>query len=583
MTYRIPGLLVFCLGLSSAGAGCTVADDGGASLGGPPRSTLGAGTGTATSVMDDMDLTGGSLVPYMDAVQAVYTNGLSAEALTRNALITNLRANRAMVMLPLATETYADDSEHEELLEHAWRLDPELLRYRLRHKETREVMGYLVSCALEQGQSVSYTDTRTGKTYEFPGEIGICPHWNEQGVHEGPAGAKCRQLITACLLALVNPTGRRITVSLRGQAFPNHRPGLLSPGPSVRVGTTTEDDAAIPSFGSCKSDTRGLSRNCGWTAEHVGTCSPGSTVTLGARGTPVDECDHRLPVAPGRSDDDTILRVCDGIHGCNAGSPAHVAQTEVRCSDRSEPALRFECPSSGYFSVMSGPLMSRRASGAPGKDGAPAPRKLAGFSVASRPPTAGPMPIGAGIVVEPAPFQPAVYPAQEADIFGWREGAFYGNFWTETNPLHEKLTPEMNEVDEEGNLYPAPRSGAVVFRHAFACTGEHWDDEIAYQKDRLCAGGDEDEDCVAHSVGACGDSYNITNCPPLHQCDLEDGGLVEGDGDFQECAGDGGTWLHPITSFLNDPVDVVRRPWLPVPGMPTPGGSGTSPLLPLCP
>ncbi|WP_438013557.1 hypothetical protein WMF18_21730 [Sorangium sp. So ce315] len=571
MTYRIPGLLVFCLGLSSAGAGCAVAGDGAPSLDGPPRATLGAGTGAATSVLDDLGSASDVLVPYMEAVQGVYTNGLSAEALTRNALITNLRANRVMVMLPLATETYADDSEHN------------VLHYRLRHEPTREVMSYLVSCALEQGQSVSYTDTRTGDTYEFPGEIGICPHWNVQGVHEGFGGAKCRQLITACLLAHVNPTGRSITISLRGQAFPEHRPGLLSPGPSVRVGTATEDDEPIASFGPCRTDTRGLSRNCGWTAEHVGTCSPGSTVTLGAGGKPVDACDGDPSVAAGQSDEDTVLRVCDGIHGCDARSPAHIAQSEVRCSGRREPALRFACPSSGYFSVMSGPRMSRRPSGAPGKDGAPAPRKITAFSVASRPSAVGVSGIDDLRTFEPTPFRSAVYPASEADVFRWREGAFYGNFWTEENPLHPKFTPEMNEVDEEGNFYPAPRNGAVVFRHAFACTGELWNDEIAYQKDRLCAGGDEDEDCVAHPVGACGDSYNIANCPPLHQCARDDGGLVEGDGDFQQCTGDGGTWRHPITSFLHDPEDVVRRPRLHLPGLLTPGGSGTSPAPALCP
>ncbi|WP_437729737.1 hypothetical protein [Sorangium sp. So ce1335] len=578
MTYRIPGLLVFCLGLSSAGAGCAAAGDDASSLDGPTRSTLGAGPMTATGTVADVDVFADALVPYMDAVQAVYTNGLSAEALTRNALITNLRANRAMVMLPLATATYADDSVHE------------VLRYRLRHEPTREVMSYLVSCALEQGQSVSYTDTRTGDTYEFPGEIGICPHWNRQGVHQGSGGAKCRQLITACLLAHVNPTGRSITISLRGQAFPDHRPGLLSPGPSVRVGTATEDDEPIASFAPCRTDTRGLSRNCGWTAEHVGMCSPGSTVTLGAGGKPVDACDDDLPVAGGPSDDDTVLRICDGIHGCNARSPAHIAQSEVRCSGRREPALRFECPSSGYFSVMSGPRLSRRPSGAPGKDGAPASRKIDAFSVASRPSPVGVSGTDDLRTSEPAPFRPAVYPAQEANVFRWREGAFYGNFWTEENPLHPKFTPEMNEVDEEGNFYPAPRDGAVVFRHAYACTGEFWDDEIAYQKDRLCAGGhdddgdgDDDDDCVAHPVGACGDSYNITNCPPLHQCALDDGGLVAGDGDFQECTGGGGTWHHPITSFLNDPVDVVRRPRRPGPEQSSPGGSDPSTTPPLCP
>lgn len=571
MTYRIPGLLVFCLGLSSAGAGCAVAGDEASSLDGPPRATQGAGSMTVTGTVDAMDVFDNELLAYKEAAQGVYTNGLSAEALTRNTLITNVRANRAMVRLPLATETYADDSDYP------------LLHHRLRHEPTREVMKYLVSCALEQDQSVSYTDTRTGETYEFPGEIGICPHWNVQGVHEGFGGAKCRQLITACLLALVNPTGRSVTVSLRGQAFPEHRPGLLSPGPTVRVGTATEADVAIPSFGPCRADTKGLSRNCGWTAEHVGMCTPGSTVTIGAGDDAVDACGDDVSGAVAPSDDDTILRVCDGIRGCNAGSPAHIVQREVRCSGRREPALRFECPSSGYFSVMSGPRRSRRATGASGGDQASPAGKSAGFRVASRAPAVGVSGDDDRRTPGSTPYRPAVYPASEGDVFRMREGAFYGNFWSEGNPLHPKFKPEMNEVDEEGNLVnPAPRSGAIVFQHAFACTGEHWNDEIAYQKGRLCAGGDEQNDCVAHSVGACGDSYNTTNCPPLHQCSVNDGGLVEGDGDFQECQGDGGTWHHPITVVLNNSLDVVQKPRLLLPGPSTPGGSGISTTPELC-
>ncbi|WP_437302165.1 hypothetical protein [Sorangium sp. So ce388] len=578
MIYRIPGLLVFCLGLSSAGAGCAVAGDDASSLGGPPRSAQ--GVGSATSVLDGIESAGDVLVPYMDAVQAVYTNGLSAEALTRNALITNVRANPAMVRQPLATSTYADDSEFNREGDSQDHRDREVLRFRLRHEPTREVMSYLVSCALEQGQSVSYTDTRTGQIYRFPGEIGICPQWGEHGVHQGSDGAKCRQLVTACLLALVNPTGQSITLSMRGQAFPEHRPGLLSPGPTVRVGTADEDDDAIASFGPCKTDARGPSRNCGWTAEHVGTCSPTSTVEIGAGGKPLDDCDDDPSAALARSDDDTILRVCDGIHGCDAGSPAHIAQSEVHCDGRPQPALRFQCPSSGYFSLMSGPRVSRRAGGAPGRDGASAPWSSDGFSVASRRSMVGPLSVDGLIIAEPPPFHAAVYPAPEADVFRWREGAFYGTFWGR-NPLHSKFTAAMNEVDEDGTFYPAPVSGEPVFQHAFACTGEFWNDQIAYQKDRLCAG--PDDDCVAHSVGACGDSHDIADCPPLHQCSVDDGMVVEGDGDFHECAGDGGTWHHPITVYLNNPSAVVRTAPLVDPGLPALNVPRVPITWPLCP
>ncbi|WP_433926126.1 hypothetical protein AB3662_24690 [Sorangium cellulosum] len=572
-------MLAFCLGLTSAGAGCAVAGDDAPSLGGPPRATQGGGTVTGTvggdwSIID-------VLGPGAEVLEGVYTNGLSAEALTRNALISNVRANRAMVMLPLATETYADDSEHKELYEHELRLDPKLLRYRLRHKETRDVMRYLVSCALEPGQSVSYTDTRTGESYEFPGEIGLCPPWGDKGLDElDGAGVKCRQLVSACLLSRVNPTGHKVVLSMRGQAFPEHRPELLTPAPSVRVVTGTEDNGAIASFAPCQRDAVGRSRKCGWTSEHVGTCSEGSIVYIGAGSEPLGECEDDAAAPTERSDNDTIVRVCDGIRGCEAGSPDELDQREVRCSGRSEPALRFECRSSGYFSVMSGPRAVRRM-----REGASRPPSRGAFTVASRPPPPDfldAMPTGGGITieVEPAPYHAAVYPAQEADVFRWREGAFYGDLWL-PGSLHTKLTDQMNEVSPDGTFHAAPHSGVKVFQHAFACTGEYWNDHVAYEQSRLCAG--LDDDCVATSVGACGDSHAIANCPPLDQCAVDDGRLVEGDGDFQQCVGDSRTWNHPITVYLNKPSDVVRRPSLLVPDLPILAGPRMPISMPLCP
>lgn len=556
MIYRIPGLLVFCLGLS--GAGCAGVGDDASPLDGPPRAAP-AGSGTSTGAVvgpaNGGSANGGAasdaVAAIADAVQGVWGNGLSADALTRNALIANPRANPVMVSVPLATESYADTGPDT---------GPDrarALRRQLRHEPTREVMDYLVACALEEGQSVSYTDTSTGEQFTFDGKIGICPAWAA-----GPVGLKCQQLVSACMLSLVNAMGRSITISLRGQAFPEHRPGLLSPAPSVRVVTNTEDGERIPSFRRCAKDALGVSRNCGWTAEHVGSCTPGSTVFIATGDAPLTDCADDPASAAALSGSDTVLRVCSGIRGCDAGSPDHIVGSEVLCKGRKEPALRFVCPQSAYFSLMSSPRASGRAGvSAPAGSDAAALQNDLRFSVASRPEAGTQQTNGTASRAE-GTYRAAVYPAAEADVFGFREGAYFGNLWG-TDPLHPRLQVGMNEVDENGVFHPAltpPEfSGQAIYRHAFACTGEYWTDHAAYVADRLCAGADSEVDCVATSVGACGESHDVTDCPPLHQCSVDDGGLVEGDRDFQQCNGGGIEWPHPITSFLNHPSDVVRN------------------------
>ncbi|WP_437989201.1 hypothetical protein [Sorangium sp. So ce145] len=549
--YRTRGLIALCFGLSLVGAGCAVAGGDASPLDGPPRAApagSGSSSGSVVGPASGGSASGGSasdlVAAIADAAQGVWGNGLSAEALTRNALIANPRANPVMVTVPLATASYADDSKHPEL------------RYQLRHEPTREVMDYLVACALEQGQSVSYTDTSTGEEFTFEGKIGICPIWAVD-----KAGPKCQQLVSACMLSLVNAMGRSITVSLRGQAFPEHRPGLLTPAPSVRVVRNTEDGDTIASFRRCAIDSAGASRNCGWTAQDVGSCTPGSTVFIATGDAPLTGCADDPASAVGLPVSDTVLRVCSGIRGCDADSPDHIDPSEVRCDGRPEPALRFVCPQSAYFSLMSGPRTSGRAGLlAPGGGVAAVLERNRRFSVASHPRPSPPPPPGA-ISINEATFRPAVYPAAEADVFGWREGAFYGNLWG-NEPLHPRLRVGMNEVDEKGKFHPAPiageDSGQAIYQHAFACTGEYWTDHAAYVGERLCAGAEGDVDCVATSVGACDESLLVAECPALHQCSVDDGGLVEGDRDFQQCKGDGRTWRHPITVFLNHPSDVVR-------------------------
>ncbi|MFL5349023.1 MAG: hypothetical protein ACJ8AT_29845 [Hyalangium sp.] len=74
------------------------------------------------------------------------------------------------------------------------------------------VMTYVVRCAVPVGQSRSYTDSQTGKTYTWVGELGLAPDW----ANGHPASYNEQQIITACLLAHVNRYGKHVTISVLG-------------------------------------------------------------------------------------------------------------------------------------------------------------------------------------------------------------------------------------------------------------------------------------------------------------------------------------------------------------------------------
>lgn len=462
--------------------------------------------------------------------QGIYGNGLLTLALSRNALVANPSARNVMVNVPLDTSSYADNSPYPEL------------RRQLHHPLTRLVMSYLVRCALGPTQEVSYTDTLTGASYSFSGEIGLCPAWAS-----GPASTNCQQEISGCVLALNNGLGKKVTISLRGEV-PGMPPGS-TPGPVVYPSSVVptvqkyENGDLVESFVPCASATAGVSRNCGWEAEHVGTCAPGSRVYVGAGAKPPAKCsDASFPVL-GSSTGDTVLRVCEGIRGCNTTSANFIDMSGASCGT-SQPALGFTCPPSGYYSVMSGP----QTSGGPG--------------------VAAPAAQASG---------PAKYPAPEADVFTWQEGAFYGSLWG-PGSLHPSILPGMNNVDVAGNFVAAPPVVGSVFPKAFACTGRFWTDQEAYMKDRICAGGDED--CAATSVGACDTANdNTPSCPPRHLCSIIDGPMVPGDGDFHGCAGTGGaSWANPVSVYLNGPSDIVVDT-----DHSATRGTPSAPLPPLCP
>ena len=88
--------------------------------------------------------------------------------------------------------------------------------------EGRDVLSYVVSCALPASATLSVTAS-TGTTYKFPGSIGLAPSWATRA----PTVSE-RRWVTACLLARTNLYGITVNLSLRGD-HTALKPGLLEP------------------------------------------------------------------------------------------------------------------------------------------------------------------------------------------------------------------------------------------------------------------------------------------------------------------------------------------------------------------
>lgn len=465
-------------------------------------------------------------VPSTDLAGAVepegYTaNSLHANALTRNALIANPDVNYMMPSVPLNTASYSDAGPFHD---------------QLRHADTREMMSYLVSCALSPGQTVSYTETATGTTYgPWEGKLGLCPAW-----YTGSATMTCQETVSACLLARVNAFGYKVQLSVRGQGTSS-----LTTAASVPTFDFTRNGAPINSFVPCT--TAGAARNCGYVANQVGTCVPGTPISVGAGAPPPGSCGAP---ALGSSSGNTVLRVCNGITGCDHdGTPGPnglPAESGGSCGTV-HPSVSFICPSSGNFAVMSGPQIG------------------GGLS------TATPAATISGAVS---------YPASEQDVFPWQEGAFFGNVWAPggLNPL---IHSGQNHVDKGGNFTAAPSiplSVGAVFLQMFACSGVAWTASEAYDDDRICAGTTGSQyNCAATSRGACSTSMSSAPaCPTTHVCGSLHG--ASGVGDYDDCSTGIRTWLNPITVYLNQPGDVS----LPGGNYAT-AGTPSAPAPPACP
>jgi hypothetical protein len=160
------------------------------------------------------------------------------------------------------------------------------------------LLKYAARCALEPNQKLSPpADAGSPTPQSFPGLIGVAPEWLD-----GTCDLECQQRVSSCLLALVNRTGRHVSVSLSSAA-----PSLL------KKMSPNADDRPFPHqegafFGnvwtgqafSCQGAQvkKGpqVKRFC---ASNPDTCGSGSSIFIGT-GTCADACQMRcFPIGGG--------------------------------------------------------------------------------------------------------------------------------------------------------------------------------------------------------------------------------------------------------------------------------------------
>ncbi|MBU8895169.1 hypothetical protein KRR26_06110 [Corallococcus sp. M34] len=425
-------------------------------------------------------------------------NSLSTDALVLNAISTNPQAN-AMLSTDSLKALF----------------DPltgaQYLRVQLRDPDAQKFMEYLVSCALPQGHDIPWYDPLTSTTRWWKGKAGLCPTWETQS----PSTA-CLRRVSGCILARNNALGRRVELSMRGEVASLTGGGF--PLEPVTAPAEYDPDTAqkLSSFSACATATQGVSRDCGWRGDAVGRCQPGATVSVGAGGAAA--CPG--PALGASTGTRMVLRVCEGPVGCDENTNRFIDESEGSCSG-SDPVVTFECPSNGYFSVMTGPWDS----GAAG--------------------------LTAVVASSAAPVQ---YGLSEAQVYSVREGAFYGNLFV-PKALATKVEVVVHRQGDQVS-YEVVGDDAVVpgaiYKQMFSCYDPSWVNGAAYSTHRVCALPASGANCATTVVGPCwGNSETSAG-----KCASQDGSMVVGDGDFEQCRDiNNAVWKEPVTTFLHMPCD----------------------------
>ena len=132
-------------------------------------------------------------------------NGMNPEVVTRSTLAARPEAMRVLASGALRRSVTAP-----------------AVRAALDDSRSVALLRSIVRCALPRGESVE-APTPLGPQ-RLPGQMGLASHWGR-----GPCDLACREWVSACTLALMNPAGEQVTVSLGG-SHPALEPGAWGLG-----------------------------------------------------------------------------------------------------------------------------------------------------------------------------------------------------------------------------------------------------------------------------------------------------------------------------------------------------------------
>jgi hypothetical protein len=106
-----------------------------------------------------------------------------------------------------------------------------------------------------------------------------------------------------------------------------------------------ERDGGSSLVQACTPPFIGAARDCGYTWQGVGRCTPGVAVHLGAGGCGLGTCSG-----------DPVLRVCSGLQSCLHANA--LVTGDNGCSGSVCPDVAFTCPSTGTYTVYAGARVS---------------------------------------------------------------------------------------------------------------------------------------------------------------------------------------------------------------------------------
>ncbi|MCY1018887.1 hypothetical protein [Pyxidicoccus sp. MSG2] len=415
-------------------------------------------------------------------------NSLSTSDLALNALTTNRDSLEALTTGPLNSKAFDGDDR---------------LRHQLEHPPALHVMKYLVECALPAGEGVKWT-SRAGVTHYFEGSVGLCKDWQY-----GAPSRECLGYVSACLLARNNAYGVEVPLSMRGE----------DPRDEKRFNPSGATEEWSTMFLPCPSGGSGLTPECGWLGEGVGSCTPGASVTVAA-GAPYDTvaCTGKL----GEISGDRVLRVCKDPKGCARADL--IAETDHNPCGIA-PSVTFTCPGSGSYSLMSAPY-NRNA-----------------------------LP-GSWVWPQAYSSSPSAYPAEPFGAYTFREGAFYGNLFDPGLLLAEVI---LEKDTFKPKLVTKSEFKGYPYNGVHACYSRDWVSGDSHLAARICANttvsGVSANVCVARTAGPCEPGSTSTRPP---RCKVNDGYAVKGDGDFESCQDEIGAFHpEPISIYLSSPCDLV--------------------------